>query len=138
MAKVVVTPLRDVRVTAALGADPVLAIGDQSIIDFQAIRIVLLLAIALRNPFPHLATRCGVTRANREAEYLSRLIRPRKPNPLLVLLTSHESPHLIALHGVSPAFRLLASLVGRQDAGFKLGERLPYFLRRYRRFEAHI
>ena len=128
MAKVVVATLAHVRPAAALLADPVLRIGKQLLIYFQPVRVLLLLGVILRNSRLHNLPRCKVTRPDGKAKRLGCLIRPRKPNPLLVFFRPYIRPDFVAFDGISPSFGLLASLVSWQNALLKCRHRFDFFL----------
>src|ERR1041385_5748444 len=105
MPKVVVTTLRDVRVPTALGTDPVTPPRDQLGIDTILVRVRLLARVALGDAFPHLAPRRLVASADGEGERLGTLIGPAPrgypPEPVLLFLTAHVSPDLVALDRVA-------------------------------------
>jgi hypothetical protein len=135
MTKVIVAALAHIRPAATLLTDPVLGIGKKLLVYLQAVRVLLLLGVVLRNSRLHDPPRCKVTWPDSKAKRLGCLIRPREPNPLLILLRSYIRPDFVAFDGISPSFGLLVSLIGRQNTLLKWRHRFDFFLTWRRRFE---
>lgn len=127
MRKVAVATLRDARVPAtqsefrscsALGTDPVTPPRNQIPVDRQAIGVHLLAGKAPGDATPHPLALRLIERTQGEAERLSALIAPVKPDPRLPLLGAYESPDLIELDGVGVSCQQDALFKGRYGLDF--------------------
>jgi len=117
--QIIVTALGDASVSAAFRTDPMTPPGNQVLVDTILVRIDLFAGVALGDRLPHRFSRCFVPIANSKTESLSVLIRPREPDPMLLLLASDKRPDLVALDRIAA--------LSRENALFKRGECFDFF-----------